>query len=363
MPYEAKESLKKTEFNQYNESLLNYLENNLSAQEKLAMEQKINSEPLLSAEWELYKKTILVPDEQISFDSKSILAKTENDLVRTEAFKLVAFSENGMTAGERLDFEKELTQGAALRKELDLVLKTFQKADLTIVFPNKEQLKKKNRVFALYSTKNLMRMAAAILLLLSFSFLVSYYGGKEPVKLAQAGVTKADNILTAPSKTEVVITKSKKLISKAATQQRAGASQLPKSSTVHPIENVLNTSVGDETPQIATTHTAENEVQNNLMLVPQPQVEKTLTALSPAKQKVQVGDSINTTQFYLLALEEDEDSRMDAEEKPLNARGFWQKAVVFAQQVNKFGFKSVEGVEAPHQKFRLAINNFSVEKR
>lgn len=74
--FDFKHQLKKTEDEWIlNQTVLNYLEGELNAQERLEFEQKVAMHPELSAELDRYRLIKLVPDPSVQFEEKAILKK------------------------------------------------------------------------------------------------------------------------------------------------------------------------------------------------------------------------------------------------------------------------------------------------
>ena len=61
----------------YEKWLLSYTDNELSAEQKIAVEQFVAAHPAIKAELEFLQKTILHPDEEIVFSNKEILYRKE----------------------------------------------------------------------------------------------------------------------------------------------------------------------------------------------------------------------------------------------------------------------------------------------
>ena len=358
--FESKELLKKEAPDKEDEKLISYLENKLSLQERIKVEAQMKADPLFLAEFELYKKTILVPDLQLSLDDKSSLLKTEIDVLSTESYKLVAYAENKMSGNERAVFEKELEQSALLRAELDLVLQTHLSSDPSIVFPNKEALKKKNRVFVLYSTRNIARMAAAVLLLVVFSFVLNYFTNRSDKNLVSSNSSKTNNARPSDKQPSSLIPEKRNqpdplasLISKTNNSNQRVTINTGNPKPV-PADLVLNPrSETQEEKEIENKEPLSNESEHNVQV-----------AMNSNRNDVHSGiDTINTMQFYKLPLEEDEETTYGLDDSGTKTKGFWKRAVAMAQRANRMGFKSVDGEEHTSQKYRLTFNNVSVEKR
>ncbi|MGZ4044558.1 MAG: hypothetical protein ACXVO9_15240, partial [Bacteroidia bacterium] len=176
---DSKNDLLKTSDNIPFENLLNYLEGNLSITEKIKLENILSSDTELAKEMEMLKKTVLSADEQEVFDSKKILIKNDDQFVLNN--RVLLYFENELNPEERNAFEKELSLNKGLQKELALVQKTKLETDASVVYPNKNELKKEGRVIALFSFR--MAVAAALLVVLGAAVLFAFYNsGKESIE-------------------------------------------------------------------------------------------------------------------------------------------------------------------------------------
>jgi hypothetical protein len=66
----------KEELHRYDEALISYIDNELPADDKMKLEELINSSPKLQQELNLYRKTQLQPDTDIIFENKSVLYRS-----------------------------------------------------------------------------------------------------------------------------------------------------------------------------------------------------------------------------------------------------------------------------------------------
>ncbi|PBQ34333.1 hypothetical protein CNR22_22000 [Sphingobacteriaceae bacterium] len=358
--FEFKQELKKTEEQVPDEELLNYLEGNLSLEETIRLELKLEHDKELSASFEKYKKTILVTDTEITFSSKTSLHKSENDLVVND--RLLAYFENQLTDSEKSEFEKEIRTHVSLQKELDLYTKTVLVADKSILHPDKEALKKEAKII-FFNLRIAGSIAAALLLVVGLAVVYNYYSYKRTESSALSANTSSKkdiDTLTAPTaptatlRTEVNSggnkgkndSSNKKAVFSATKQMFA---------LVEP-EEALQTGIEKDVKEIANKEEAVNKETS-----------------SEKEDKTEIASILNTEildstdKKNYLPLAEDiayEDELIEVKESSLNGKkGLWRRAVQLAQQANKLGVKSIDGQENSKNNYRLSFNSFSVEKK
>ncbi|MDQ3191963.1 MAG: hypothetical protein M3Q58_10245 [Bacteroidota bacterium] len=87
---ETKEQLKAPQANNFDELLIAYLEDNLNDQEKKKIEELINNNKKIEADFSLFKKTLLSPDLSIVYPKKKNLKKEKRGVIRLMYYASVA---------------------------------------------------------------------------------------------------------------------------------------------------------------------------------------------------------------------------------------------------------------------------------
>lgn len=147
----------------YEEFFLDYLEGNLNGSEKKNLESFLALNPDLREE--LDEMCLLeLEEEDITFD-KSSLKKIpfETDF---EDF-CVAKLEGDLEKEEELAFTKYLNENLIGKAQYQLYERTKLKADIDIIYPNREELKRKERKIIPYWMISGVGIAASVLLLFS----------------------------------------------------------------------------------------------------------------------------------------------------------------------------------------------------
>lgn len=125
----------------YEEFFLLYVDRELSASERMAVEQFIQENPDLSAELDALQQTALVLDEAIIMPDKTDLYRSESTAIglhnHTEKFLL--YVDNELSTEENRSVETFVLQHPALQEDFTL-LKQSKLPQETIVFPYKESL-------------------------------------------------------------------------------------------------------------------------------------------------------------------------------------------------------------------------------
>ncbi len=359
-----KNNLKKDKVFLEDEDLINYLEGNLSPDEQKTIELKLAKDKELARTFELYRKTFLQGDLQEKFTGSANLKKTEDDLVLTN--RPIAFLENQLSPEERRAFEKELSLNTSLKEEFDLYKKTVLLADKTQIYPDKNALKKKGRVIALFGYRSVASMAAAVTLLLA---LVVVYKAVYPevTKVSSVAHSGIDN------SNGKIASKSNGNFSSDTNIQKTPAQTNPAVATIkkqfnhgvnpkHSKDSVLSNPIlnGGEKNNLAENKPLEIKQENR-----NKELKQEETNLGLASNKDTSNTNSTETELskhtYLLALEEVEEE--GATKKNSLKEGLWKRAVQLAKQANKLGVKSVDGQENSENKFRLSFNSFSVEKK
>src|ERR1051325_1275830 len=171
---ENKEQLKKEEVNENNFDLfaIAYAEGRLSPAEQRSLFAFIEKNPAYSSQLELYRKTIL-PVENIIFDAKQNLKKSEDEIMPVMSDKAVLFisAVEGILTPEQQQQLDTLLLDETSRKEFDLHKKTKLQADASVIFPGKSSLKRKepSRVLPLYYYWS---AAASVAILIAAYFLL-----------------------------------------------------------------------------------------------------------------------------------------------------------------------------------------------
>lgn len=172
----------------YEQYLLMYVDNELSAAERRGVEEFLGDYPYLQQELDILQQTVL-PLETVSFDKASLLKPMLDESMQE---KLLMHLDGELPAGESLVLQNSLAADKGLQKEWDLLQKTKLDAADLIMHPDKESLYRRER--ARIVTGRFVRWAVAAMLIGA-----GFYGG-----MSLLNDNKTSGIETAAGTTPVV---------------------------------------------------------------------------------------------------------------------------------------------------------------
>jgi hypothetical protein len=180
----------------YEEYFVSHVEGLLNADGKSEVEKFLLKFPSKREELELLQRTILLPEEHIVFEHKDALRKSV--LISQENFDELAISSvEGLLNNEE---EKALSASLAGNEEQQKLYALYKQtkltADTTIVFEDKESLKRKERGAFWWMLDTHFAAAAAIALLIGIFYW--NYSGNGKVEASHNEVASADTGKTKP---------------------------------------------------------------------------------------------------------------------------------------------------------------------
>ena len=175
--FDGKADLKKPEHSaagigqsNYEEYFVSYVEGMLNADEKKMVDDFLLKFPSHRQELELLKLAVLTPDEKIVFEQKDALKKTLT--ISEENFDEMAIAsvEGLLTREEEKSFSASLSHNEAQQRAYTLYRQAKLSPDTSIVFEDKESLKRKERGAFWRMTDVRFAAAAAVVLLLGILY-------------------------------------------------------------------------------------------------------------------------------------------------------------------------------------------------
>jgi len=133
--------------NNYEQFFLLYADNELSDQEKKMVTMFVQENPDLEEEFLMLQQSVVTPDKDITIADKSFLLKQENQFIGAHNFEevFIAYHDGELTQPERLEVQKFIADDPRMQKELALFQQLKYEPDLSVVFPGKRSLLKKER--------------------------------------------------------------------------------------------------------------------------------------------------------------------------------------------------------------------------
>lgn len=305
----------------YEAYLLDFSEGNLTHELQMELELFLIQHPEIDIN--LSELSLIAIDEEaITYSNKSNLKKTEEDLISETQF--ISYIEHQLPENEKIELEKSCSVNPSLSKELDLFKKTIAVADFSVVYKNKNELKRKSKV--IWFDFSVIRYAAAacVLFLIGVFFLWpsentthTTIASQENTKVSNNNKPVLQNTVALnnmTNQTEDIIKAQNNIIKK---PSKLLANQLAPSKTENPIEKDSS----KQSPKMIANHIEEPHI-----------------ALKTTKEE----QSSNNTIIQVIS-ENDEDVVVATSEK--KKTGIWAAASRALKNLNHVGVKSVNGNE------------------
>ena len=153
--------------NNYENYFLLYLDNELSAEERLDVEEFLNANPDLQTEMDMFREVILQPEPDIVFPAKQSLYRTANP-VHTGNYEeyFVLYGDNELNATDRAFVEQFVSENPSYRSEFELILSARIEPDMDVVFEDKASLFRHEKPEGLVVSFKWYRAVAAAVVLL-----------------------------------------------------------------------------------------------------------------------------------------------------------------------------------------------------
>jgi len=160
--------------NNYEEYFLLYADNELSAAEKITVEEFVNENPDLREELIALQQLKIKPESNIIFENKNLLFKqsNENSFINNNNYEeyFLLYADNELNDETKITVEKFVYNNPSLQQKFELLLSAKLQPDNNIVFPGKETLYKEERRKIIFLPW--MRIAAAAIVLLLIGLFV-----------------------------------------------------------------------------------------------------------------------------------------------------------------------------------------------
>lgn len=147
----------------YEEFFLLYIDNELSVEERSAVEEFVRNNPDLEIEFTMLQQSTL-PKDELVFEGKETLLKTLVNQSNYEEY-FVLYGDNELTNQEKELVEEFVYKHPQYQAEFELITSIRMEPDHAVIFPDKRLLLRKERKPLVISI-NWKRMAAAAILIL-----------------------------------------------------------------------------------------------------------------------------------------------------------------------------------------------------
>ena len=271
--FENKSSLKKEiTDNNREEYFIKAVEKTLNVAEKNLLENYLKQHPQFLVDYNLFQKTKVEADTSIVFEKKDAMKKDLTPSFSTgngnAGEALISLMEGLLSEEESTLMNEKTNADTWLQKEFALYQQTKLTADTSIVFENKDVLKRKERrVIPLYYY---IATAAAILLLMGLFFLNNNNGGHQFAEKKTNAVTNQvannDNvkIIDKINATKAnTVTPSKISTSRVANKQLAMKKEVNKENKL-PVSNPTNLPLTKKEEQPLLAEIKKEDVSNKI---------------------------------------------------------------------------------------------------
>jgi hypothetical protein len=335
--------------NNYEAFFLDYHEGNLSPQQVADLLLYLEQHPQLKEEFESFENITFQDLNAIEFENKNEL-KRVTGLTPSESWDevMIASVEGILTQEEILLLNKQLSIDAKLQYEFLLYQKTKLAADVSIVFENKKDLKRKEKkVIPIYYY---VAVAASILLLMGLFFM--FNDSVEQQKLADEKIQSSKaNIQTAVNERSSIVENNKE--EKNLANLNVPVIQVLKRTKINP-EKQMSVPENKEVPQpVIENNIALNDQENKgeqlTAYNEQPATDNQLTTnnqQSPSNNKIEPNGFLSLRELAAAKIKEKiaDQPTLTAEKKTgrLKKWSGWDIAEIAAKGFNKFTGRNVE---------------------
>lgn len=345
--------MSKINIHNYEAYLLDFSEGNLTDELQMELELFLIQHPELDINLSDLA-LVTLNEESISFSNKKNLKKTDSDLVSEDQF--VAYIESQLSAAEKREIEKSCSKNPLLSKELALFQKTILVADSSIVYPNKNELKRQPKVIWFHFSTIQYAAAACVLFLIGLFVLWPKEHANNNSNLA----TNSNNVIkqNITVKNENPMAPIKQQSSNTITEENAIAFQ--KSNTT--IIKSQNTDPKNTNTLLANTLISNNNQNNNSKKdsIAKLPVEQNSTPNNEILIALNTSPNIkkqNNTVVQVISENDDEPLALNTEKKK---KGIWAVASKALKNLNHAGVKSVNGDEKEESSYALTLGGLSI---
>ena len=154
----------------YEENFILYWDNELTASQKQAVENFVKENTDLQEEFKLLGETRFTPDNHVQLEEKEFLLNNSFINITNHEEQLLNYIDDEVTAEQRKEVEKFVSQYSIGKQELALLQKTKLQPEAEITFPDKSILyRREEKVRVISMTWFRVAVAAAIILIAGFA--------------------------------------------------------------------------------------------------------------------------------------------------------------------------------------------------
>ena len=339
--------MSKINLHNYEAYLLDFSEGNLTDELQMELELFLIQHPKLDinlSDLDL----VSLNEESISFSNKNNLKKTETDLVSKGQF--VAYIEGQLSATEKAELEKSCINNPLLSKELALFQKTILAVDSSIIYPNKNELKRKPKVIWFNVSTIQYAAAACVLFIIGLFVLWPKDQANDNSSLITVSNNTAKQNLAVKNKNSMASVKEQS--SSTITKENDGS--IPKASSI--IIKSQNIDPKTTNVLLANSYPENISKKDSLVNLPTLQTPNNNDALLTFNDSKPIKKSNNTV-VEVISENDDEPVATNTEKKK---KGIWAAASKALKNLNRAGVKSVNGDEKEESSYALTLGGLSI---
>lgn len=267
--------------NNYEEYFLLYADNELSPVERKVVEIFVQENTDLKEEFLMIQMTLNVPDEGIKLSDKSFLQKEAAPFINENNYEevFVLYHDNELSVSQKTEVDDFVANNTGLRAEFNLIGKATFAPDLSVSFPDKKTLykrEKSGRVVPIFIWRS---MAAAVVIGFGLWAGIAYFNSPAE-KSSIAGIEKS---------TKPLITTEPKIVSE--DSQRVAV--LPHAQPLKPIVAAATQKTPKEqNNRVTGSNPNKNVVAKKVIEIPQVKVIKEVVDLQPDQNNALIASNI-----------------------------------------------------------------------
>lgn len=336
----------------YEAYLLDSMEGRLTAEQQVELDAFMALHPELAIDLEDLAEMTFDPQQAV-FPNKAALKKTGADLVSGEQF--IGYIEQQLSPEESLRVEEHCAADPVLAKELELYKKTIAVADTSIVFEDKEKLKRRSKVILFNFRAASFAAAASVVVLLMLYILwpaktadviTNSYAMRDTRKASGNGSTNnTTNGLPSSIKDHTTL------------PEHGNENSPEKKQYAAPEKLIANNQQPNHGSPTYSTSITNPDTVSNLVKVNEKIKAKELTPPEP-KEPVLIASASNKTRVDVIT-ENDGEDPAESQKKT----GFWAMAGKTLKGLNKAGVKTVNGEEKNNKdnaSYALTLGGLSI---
>lgn len=283
--------------NNYENYFLLYVDNELSAGERTAVEEFLQLNPDLQPEFDMFREVVLQPEPDIVFSAKHTLFRSSNPVTSENCEEyFILYCDNELNTEERNHVEEFVAAHPEFQLNFELILSARLTPDTSIVFENKEALYRHEKQPGLVVSFKWFRAVAAAVIIFFAAGLAWISLDKEPATTPMAAhqpTKKQTPKITSPSEqgisnSTIEIDKTSTDVSEPVTQPSNEVAYASNTPTQRAAVKTSKPSVND-----AANKVEENSNKNKVSNVPYKVEQQPVAKPEIDEREIAVNERLN----------------------------------------------------------------------